>query len=193
MRARMGIAVAGVQCALREVKLSAKPVEMLDVSPKGTVPVLVLRDGQVVDQSLDILRWALMQTDPENWLAGEDAALIAANDGSFKAALDRYKYPNRHDGDPMESRAAGLAFLADLEALIAHHGQLCGPARSLTDIAIFPFVRQFAEVDRAWFDAQDLPALQTWLAGHLASSLFARIMIRPTPWKSGDPRVLFPG
>ena len=192
MRARMGIAISGVKCELREVKLAAKPVEMLDVSPKGTVPLLVLPDATVIDESLDILRWALGRSDPEDWRTGDDMALIAANDGPFKIALDRYKYPHRHDSDPLEHRDAGLAILRDLDGRLAVQGQLCGPARTLADIAIFPFVRQFAEVDRAWFDAQALPALQRWLAGHLASSLFAEIMIRPAPWRAGHPPLLFP-
>lgn len=193
MRARMGIAVAGIVCELREVKLAAKPRVMLDASPKGTVPVLLLPDGRVIDESLDILRWSLAQNDSEGWLAGDDPALIAANDGPFKAALDRYKYPHRHGSDPLEHRAAGLAILRDLDARIATHGQLCGPSRSLADIALFPFIRQFAEVDRTWFDAQHLPALHRWLAGHLASDLFAAIMARPAPWQPGDPPLLFPG
>lgn len=192
MRARMGIAIAGMACELREVKLAAKPAELIAASPKATVPVLVLPDGEVIEQSLDIMRLALARADPENWLAGDDADLIAGNDGAFKTALDRYKYPERHGSDPIAHRAAGLALLRDLDARLAAHGQLCGPSRSLADIAIFPFVRQFAEVDRSWFDAQDMSALQAWLAGHLASPLFAGIMARPAPWKAGDPPIIFP-
>ncbi|RYE02204.1 MAG: glutathione S-transferase [Sphingomonadales bacterium] len=184
MRARMALLVSGVVYEHREVKLSAKPPEMLAASPKGTVPVLVLPDGQVIDESLDIMRWALGQNDPEHWLEGDDAALIAANDGAFKHHLDRYKYPDRHASDPLVHRAAALAMLARLEARLAGGPWLCGVARTLTDAAIMPFVRQFAAVDRPWFDAQPLPALQSWLAAQLASPLFAEAMRLREPWRA---------
>jgi glutathione S-transferase len=177
MRARMALAVSGAAHEIREVKLRDKPAAMLAASPKGTVPVLVLPDGQVIDESLDIMRWALARNDPEHWLDGDDTALIAANDGPFKHHLDRYKYPDRHASDPLEHRAQGLALLADLDARLRRHAYLCGETRTLTDAAILPFVRQFAAVDRAWFDAQ-LPALQRWLAEGLASPLFAEIMVQ---------------
>jgi len=193
MRARMAIAVAGISCELREIKLRAKPLDMLAASPKGTVPVLVLPDGSVIDQSLDIMRWALALADPEGWLAGDADALIAVNDGSFKQHLDRYKYPDRYGGDVEAHRAAGLSILRDLDARLAEKGgQLCGSGRSLADIALFPFVRQFAEVDRGWFDAQHLSALQLWLAGHIASPLFDAVMISPALWQPGDAPLFFP-
>lgn len=176
MRARMAIAVSEMACEIREVNLREKPAEMLAISPKGTVPVLVLPGGQVIDESLDIMRWALARNDPEHWLDGADTALIAANDGPFKHHLDRYKYPDRHASDPIEHRAHGLALLADLDRRLSAHAHICGETRTLTDAAILPFVRQFAAVDRAWFDAQPLVALQRWLADGLASPLFARIM-----------------
>ena len=182
MRARMALTIGGVDFDLCEVKLSAKPKAMLDASPKGTVPVLVLPDGAVIDESLDIMRWALMRHDPEDWLARDDAALIARNDGPFKHALDRYKYPERHDGDALAHRAHGLSLLAGLDARLSRNGQLCGSTRGLADAAIMPFVRQFAAVDRAWFEAQPLPHLRAWLEWHLASDLFNRIMERSAPW-----------
>lgn len=186
MRARLAVTVAGVRCELREVKLSAKPAAMLEASPKGTVPVLVLADGRVIDESLDIMRWALAAHDPEGWLQREDAALIASNDGPFKRDLDRYKYPGRHDADPIAHRTSGMAFLDELEERLAVVPQLCGPARGFTDAAIMPFVRQFAAVDPDWFAVQPLPHVQSWLAGHLASGLFAAIMLRTKPWALGD-------
>ena len=192
MRARLAVAVSGVVCHLREVKLSAKPAQMLAASPKGTVPVLVLRDGKVVDQSLDIMQWALGQGDPEAWLTRNDPALIARNDGPFKQDLDRYKYPERHESDPLAHRELGLAFLRDLDAQVAKQGQLCGAMRGLTDMAIMPFVRQFSAVDAGWFEAQSLPHLKRWLAGHLASPLFETIMMRFAPWQEGDAPILFP-
>ena len=193
MRARLALAVSGTRCELREVQLRAKPPEMLAASPKGTVPVLVLADGPALDESLDIMRWALVHRDPEDWLARDDAKLIAANDGPFKQDLDAYKYPDRHPGDPLACRENGLAFLRDLDARIAASGgQLGGSARGLTDAAIMPFVRQFAAVDRIWFDAQPLPHLQTWLRGHCESGLFTAIMIRVPPWSPDDNSVFPP-
>ena len=191
MRARLALLVSGAVCELREVKLSAKPEAMLAASPKGTVPVLVLPEGRVIEESLEIMRWALGQADPEGWLAGDDAALIAVNDGAFKYCIDRYKYPQRHGSDPIEHRDRGLSMLADLDARLASHAGLCGSSRTLADMAILPFVRQFAETDRVWFDAQLLPRLQAWLAGHLASALFERAMLRVAPWRPGDPIILF--
>ena len=192
MRARLALVVSGTACALREVRLAAKPAAMLAASPKGTVPVLVLPGGTVIAESLDIMRWALTGHDPEEWLRGDDPALIARNDGAFKHDLDRYKYPGRHGTDPLLHRASGLAFLYALDERLARAGQLCGPARGLTDAAIMPFVRQFAAVEPDWFQAQALPHLQAWLAGHLASPLFATIMLRLPPWVPGDPPVRFP-
>jgi len=192
MRARLALAVAGGRVELREILLRAKPAAMLEASPKATVPVLVLPDGQVIDESIDIMRWALGRSDPEGWLARDDAALIATNDGAFKQHLDAYKYPNRHDGDAIAHREAGLAFLRVLDARLVPGGQLCGSARGLADAAIMPFVRQFAAVDPDWFAALPLPALQNWLAGHIASPLFEAIMLRLTPWKPDDAAVIFP-
>lgn len=199
MRARMALWVAGVTVELREVKLAAKPPEMIEASPKGTVPVLDFRDGSVIDESLAIMRWALHRNDPEGWLAGDDEALIARNDGPFKRALDRYKYPTRYPdeagGDEetfrLDHRTHGLAVLHDLDARLGSSAQLCGDSRTLADIALFPFVRQFANTDREWFDAQGLPHVQEWLEGHLASELFASVMPKFAPWKAGDEPVLF--
>ena len=192
MRARLALLVSGTVCEIREVKLSAKPSELIAASPKATVPVLVLPDGAVIGESLDIMCWALGRHDPERWLDGVDDALIAANDGAFKHHLDRYKYPHRHDSDPAEHRAAGLAMLEVLEARLARAPYLGGQARSLTDAALFPFVRQFAETDRGWFDTQPLPALQAWLSDNLASPLFERVMLRLDPWQAGDGPILYP-
>ena len=185
MRARLALAVSGTRCELREVTLRAKPAAMLAASPKGTVPVLVLPDGTVLDQSIDIMRWALAQRDPETWLARGDPALIATNDSAFKHALDRYKYPERYDVDALAHRDLGSAFLRHLDDRLAGGGQLCGTTRGLADAAVMPFVRQFAAVDRAWFDAQPLAHLHAWLSGHLASQLFDAIMIRVPPWAPG--------
>jgi glutathione S-transferase len=192
MRARLALLASGTTCEIREVKLAAKPAEMIAASPKATVPVLVLPDGSVIDESLDIMRWALSRNDPEGWLERDDAGLIAANDGPFKHHLDRYKYPHRYDSDPEEHRAAGLELLVALEQRLTAHANLCGEAMGHTDAATMPFVRQFAETDRAWFDAQPLPHLQAWLARHLGSPLFAAAMVRLQPWQASDEAILFP-
>jgi glutathione S-transferase len=186
MRARLAIAVSSTACILREVTLAAKPPAMLAASPKGTVPVLVLPDGTVIDESLDIMRWALAGRDPEGWLKGDDAALIRWNDGQFKHDLDRYKYPERHDTDPLGHRERGVGFLRELDGRLTRTSQLCGPVRTLADAAIMPFVRQFAAVDQQWFNDQPLPHLKAWLADHISSELFRTIMMRVAPWSPGD-------
>ena len=193
MRARMAIAVSGVQVELREVVLRDKPAEMLAASPKATVPVLVLPDGQIIDESLDIMRWALGINDPEDWLAHNDKALIARNDGPFKAALDRYKYPHRYDVIDAELyRSEGMAFLFSLNERLADTAWLGGDRLGFCDIAIFPFVRQFAATDQIWFEAQTVTNLKSWLNSLLTSPLFESIMKRLPQWRAGDPETLFP-
>jgi glutathione S-transferase len=186
MRARLALAVSGTIYMLREVRISAKPPAMLAASPKGTVPVLVLPDGTVIDESLDIMRWALAHRDPEDWLARDDPALITRNDGPFKHDLDCYKYPERHGADALVHRQKGMAFLSELNDRLSDAGQLCGSTRGLADAAILPFVRQFAAVDRPWFDTQPLPHLKIWLDAHVASALFDAIMIRQAAWSERD-------
>ena len=190
MRARLAITVSTAGCVLREVKLSAKPEAMLAASPKGTVPVLVLPDGQVIDESLNIMRWALAKRDPECWLERDDPALIDQNDGPFKYNLDRYKYPERYGVDPLKHRMMGLKFLQELDCRLERASQLCGPVRSLADAAVMPFVRQFAAVDKRWFSDQPVPRLKVWLTDHISSELFKMIMLRVPPWSPGDRPVL---
>lgn len=194
MRARMALAVAGLEVRVREVVLRDKPPEMLAASPKGTVPVLVTADGTVIDESLDVMRWALAQNDPEDWLAAdaaETARLIAMNDGPFKSALDRFKYPNRHTGALEDAREEGMAFLRGLSARIAENGgQLFGARPTLADIAIFPFARQFAAVDAEIWSRDVPPALKTWLEGHITSPRFLAIMAKLPRWQAGAPEPL---
>ena len=201
MRARMAIARAGIECRLREVVLRDKPAEMLDASPKGTVPVIVETDGRVIEESLDVMAWALAQNDADAWLQPDSGtrdgmdALVAECDGPFKRALDRYKYPNRyeHEGVDREAqRAIGRRFLEKLDQQLADRPHLFGARISYADIAIFPFIRQFANTDRAWFDAQDLPNLQNWLTFHLNSDLFKQVMPKYAQWKTGDEEPVFP-
>ena len=183
IRARLALAVSGVAFELKEVSLKNKPGVMLAASPKGTVPVLVLPCGQVIDESLDIMRWALGQNDPYDWLntgsLGDMLALIAGNDGAFKHALDRYKYPNRYPQECMDDvqafalaqRTKAASWLQTLEPRLSQ-GWLFGSKPSLADMATLPFVRQFAHTDAAWFAAQPWPNLQAWLARFDASTLF---------------------
>ncbi|MEM8694646.1 MAG: glutathione S-transferase [Pseudomonadota bacterium] len=195
MRARMALLVAGQRCTVREVLLRDKPPEMVAASPKATVPVLVLPDGMVIDESLDVMRWALAIRDPEAWLGGDAAVvedLVATNDGPFKHHLDRYKYASRHDSDPIEHRTAAAEILADLDRRLDGRDNLLADARSFADIALFPFVRQFAATDRAWFDAQPWPDLRNWLDRHLESSLFAMAMVRLDRWEAGAAEVRLP-
>jgi glutathione S-transferase len=189
----MAITVSGVTVELREVVLRDKPPELIQASAKATVPVLVLPDGAVIEESLDIMRWALDQNDPQDWLAVDDLDLIRQNDGPFKVALDRYKYPQRFG---LESgtlhRGEGLAVISQLDARLSNAPFLSGDARRLTDMAIFPFIRQFAATDRTWFDAQPLPSLHRWLGQLLNSDLFASIMFRYPRWQAGDAPTVFP-
>jgi glutathione S-transferase len=193
MRARLAVAVSGVQVELREVVLRDKPPELVEASAKTTVPVLVLPDGEVIDESLDIMRWALGRNNPENWLSGDATDLIAQNDGPFKAALDRYKYPHRYGLDcGAPHRDHGLTILTQLNVQLSETGFLSGEKGGIADFAIFPFIRQFAATDQAWFDAQPLPHLHRWLEHHLSSELFASIMHRYPQWKAGDAPTHFP-
>jgi glutathione S-transferase len=193
MRARMAIKVSGVKVELREVVLRDKPPELVEASAKATVPVLVLPGGQVIDESLDIMHWALRQNDPENWLASTDSGLIAQNDGPFKAALDRYKYPHRYGLEDGQSyRNSGLDFLLQLDLRLRGQAFISGDARGLCDIALFPFVRQFAATDPDWFGEQPITDVHRWLEQHLACELFSSIMQKYSRWQAGDPPTHFP-
>ena len=201
MRARLALAVSGQAHELREVVLKNKPAALLAASPKGTVPVLVLPGGGVIAESLDIMHWALAQHDPAQWLAPptgsrEDIdALIAVNDGAFKQQLDRYKYPNRYPQEcgngalkyAVRQRDGAAPWLAQLDGQLGR-GWLLGHRASLADMALLPFVRQFAHADLAWFAARAWPRLQTWLAAFEASALYAAVMHKHAPWQSPDPQ-----
>ena len=179
MRARMALRYCGVPVEIIEVSLKAKPAEMLAISPKGTVPVLDA-DGRVIDESLEIMRWALAQNDPQDWLLSGDARvaeLIEANDQVFKVHLNRYKYAERYPEQPMEVyRAEGEMFLRRLEELLEGRDYLLTDHPSLADVALLPFIRQFAHVDREWFAQTPYVRLQAWLQRFLESELFTSIM-----------------
>jgi glutathione S-transferase len=197
MRARLALHASAVVHEHREVVLKNKPAHMLDLSPKGTVPVLWVPDpdgGQVLEQSLDIMRWALRQHDPLNWLPATDAALdetlalIAHNDGPFKHHLDRYKYPNRSglcDGHADRDRAA--LWLTTLDSRLQIQPFLAGGHFGLADAAIAPFVRQFAHTNPGWFAAQPWCALAAWLSHFEASDMFIAIMQKHEPWQASRP------
>lgn len=184
IRARLALHSAGIAFELQEVVLRNKPASLLALSPKGTVPVLRLPDGQVLEQSLDIMQWALRQADPLGWLSAapldDMLALILVNDTQFKPLLDRYKYPERH---PEQSQAiwrqqAVDAMLQALNLRLQQHPYLFGESASLADMAIVPFVRQFAQVDRAWWEHHELAALRNWLDKLITSSLFEAVMTK---------------
>ncbi|WP_307691828.1 glutathione S-transferase [Variovorax ginsengisoli] len=202
IRARLALHASGTPCALREVVLRDKPLALLAASPQATVPVLVLRDGEVIAQSLDIMRWALARHDPQGWLRPgvgtlDDAlALIADCDLHFKRDLDRYKYPGRYeDADADVHRSQGAAFLMRLQAQLQATPHLAGARSGLADHAIAPFVRQFAMVEPDWFVQQPWPHLRAWLDGWTGSEAFAAVMHRYAPWRASDtvPVVFPPG
>lgn len=189
MRARLALRYAGPELEMREVALRAKPAELLAASSKGTVPVLVLPSGDVLAQSLDIMLWALAQADPDGWLQAApwaaQAEWIQRNDIEFKPLLDRYKYPQRFpEASAEQHREAAIdLMLRPLEQALAGQAWLFGAQPSVADMALLPFIRQFAAVDAAWFEAAPLPALQAWLRAFVASELFQAVMRdRPAPW-----------
>ena len=199
MRARLAIAASGQQVVLREILLRDKPAAFVAASPKATVPVLQLADGTVIDESRDIMMWALTQSDPDGWLAvwqrDKDATLCFLDqlDGPFKAHLDRYKYASRYDKSAaVMHRDSGAAFLGDLDRSLSGQAALSGAAMGVLDFAGLPFVRQFRIADPQWFDAQPWPYLHRWLSAFLTSPSFARIMHKYAPWDAAASPVLFP-
>ena len=182
MRARLALRYSGVPVRIVEVSLKAKPAEMLALSPKGTVPVLSV-EGRVIEESLEIMQWALAQHDSDDWLLQGDPtvlALIAENDQVFKHHLNRYKYAERYPEQPMEHyRAEGEVFLQKLEGLLAEREYLLAEHLSLADVALAPFVRQFAHVDREWFAGTPYQRLQIWLQRFLESPLLIAVMAKP--------------
>ena len=195
MRARMAMARAGSGARLREVVLRDKPEAMLDVSPKGTVPVLVLPNGEVIDESLDVMIWALSQDDPDSWLADRDNCLawIERSDHEFKGWLDKYKYANRHpEQTELWYREQGEQFIQAMESQLSNNQWLGGSHCRLCDVAVFPFIRQFAGVDPAWWQSAPYPSTRAWLDRWLKDPLFASVMKKYPQWQPGDQEPLFP-
>jgi len=198
MRARIVIAACRSEpLELREVWLKEKPDELRAVSAKATVPVLVLPNGDVLDESIDIMHWALSSADVMNLGRVDDsergAELVAINDNEFKVGLDRYKYADRHpECSPVEHRARATGFLKTLDDLLKTQNYLCGDSLSACDVAIFPFIRQFAMVDMRWFEQSEYVALHAWLIKLMASELFLSVMQKYPAWHAGTEPVLFP-
>lgn len=198
MRARLALLASGIPVELREILLREKAPEFLAVSPSATVPCLVTTSGDVVDESYDIMRWALSLNDPEGWLEPEDGdldqalMLIRDIDGPFKRHLDRYKYDTRYtDVSRTTERSAAAAYLKTFDERLVDRNWLLGTRPSLADFAILPFVRQFANTDRDWFDVEDWPYLQSWLKAFETSQRFADIMTKYDIWRAGDVPITF--
>jgi len=197
MRARLAVRASGVSVALREVVLRDKPAELIAISSKATVPVLQLPGGTVLEQSIDIMRWALALNDPQGWQRddeqAETQALIDLNDGLFKQSLDRYKYASRHPEKTAGAwRDQGIdQLLAQLETRLSRHRFLLRDTPSMADMALLPFVRQFAGVDEAWFDTCALPRLRGWKHQLTATPLFDSVMQKYEAWQAGDAELVF--
>lgn len=193
IRARLAILASGQEVTLREILLRDKAAAFLEASPKGTVPVLVLGQGEVIEESLEIMDWALALHDPAG-LSADHAArdLIRACEDDFKPHLDRYKYHVRYQNADREvERGKAATFCQRLNEMLSD-GHLFGPRKTQADLAIAPFVRQYANTDRPWFDAQNWPLLHAWLQRFETSDDFATVMEKYPRWQPGDPAVIFP-
>ena len=195
IRARMAVAAAGIEVTIREVLLKDKPAELITASAKATVPVLVLPDGNVIDESLEVMGWALTQRGPLGWLTGEGLSSdwIQTCDDEFKYWLDRYKYADRHPEHAAEHyRREAEVFLRKIEDRLTGFSWLGGEAPSVTDVALFPFVRQFAGVEPAWWQGAPYPGTRIWLAQWLEGALFSAVMTKYPRWEPGQPGARFP-
>ena len=191
----MALAASGAEVMLREVLLKDKPAELLAASPKATVPVLVLSDGRVLEESLDVMQWALEYRDPLGWLDGValDSDWISECDGDFKHWLDRYKYAERHPEHSAEDyRKSAEGFIQKLEDQLSVSDWMGGDAANAVDVALFPFIRQFAGVDPSWWQNAPYPSVRRWLENWLNSALFSAIMVKYPRWEFGQPEELFP-
>ncbi len=193
MRAHMALKYAGLKIILRDVKLSDLPAEVLAVSPHATVPSLAISENEYMDESWDIVKWAVQQNDPGNWLGenneylNEAEMLVEINDFSFKDDLDHYKYADRYPEHPMEYyRENGEEFLEELTELLQQNTFLSADHITITDIAVFPFIRQFAMVDKEWFDKSPYPELQRWLLAMLSSEWFIEAFKKHETWETGS-------
>ena len=196
MRARMAIHISSQKCEIREVLLRDKPPSMLEYSSKGTVPVLVLQSGEVIDESLDVIDWALNLNDPDNWQRSKNnektKELIKINDGEFKYHLDRYKYSKRYDNeDPEFHRKKCLSFIEKVNSELQNSKYIFDDAISYIDISLLPFIRQFRIADNEWFDELPYENVKSWLSNFLNSELLKSIMSKYDIWKEGDEVTIF--
>lgn len=193
MRAHMALKNSAIKVELREVDLNDMPQEALAVSAKATVPLLVFSDGSFIDESWDIVKWAVAQNDPDNWSGENDEYLMDAemlvetNDFSFKEDLDHYKYADRHPQQTEEEyRLACEEFIEELEDMLADHDYLLGNQLTLADIGVFPFIRQFSLVDKDWFEQSPYNNVKHWLTTIINTSLFQQVFVKHSLWKKGD-------
>ncbi len=193
MRARLSLAYSGIAVEHREILLKNRPKELVEISEKGTVPVLQLSGGTVIDESIDIMKWALNQNDPNDWYTDkivEQNSLIALNDDEYKKRLDKYKYHERFpEGSYDEFQNAIGEILKTYELILSKSSYLCGDKVTLADMALFPFIRQGAHVDLVWFNTE-FPILSKWLTIFKKSELFETIMKKYAVWKTGEDGIL---
>ena len=189
IRSRLALVYSNISYEHREILLKERPSELYSISPKGTVPVLQLQDGTVIDESIDVMKWALAQSDPDCWYTDkivEQNSLIALNDDEYKKRLDMYKYHERFpEGSYDEFQNAVGEILKTYESILSKSSYLCGDKITLADMALFPFIRQGAHVDLVWFNAQ-FPILSKWLKIFKESELFGIIMKKYAVWKTGE-------
>jgi len=198
MRARIAIFKAQQTVLLRDLVLSNKPKEMLVASPKGTVPVIVLADGSVIDESLDVMLWALNETDPDDLLHEKTdtvltdmLSLISKFDNGFKRCLEQYKCAKRYREDNIiEHRGSCELYIQKLEQRLTKHAFLMSNNESLADIAILPFIRQFARVERQWYLQAPYPKVRQWLNNYLQSQMFSKVMAKHPLWLDSHEEVL---
>ncbi|OCH21708.1 glutathione S-transferase [Aliivibrio logei] len=199
MRARLGIIHAHQIVLLRDVDMNNKPEEMLSISPKGTVPVLLLENGSVIDESIDVMVWALNQSDPNNLLYSHDKALLPVmlelinrSDTEFVDALQKYRAASRyHDDNETKCRNMCCGWLMEIEQRLSQHAYIMGEKPSLVDYSILPFIRQFSRVDKKWYAQAPLPYLRAWLVNHYNDPLFSKVMMTYPKWKNNDDSILF--
>ncbi len=196
MRARMAIHISQQKCEIREVLLKDKPPSMMEYSAKGTVPVLVLQSGKVIDESLDVIDWALNLNDPYNWKRSKDLGktkeLIKINDGDFKFHLDRYKYSKRYENeDPNFHREKCLTFIKMINEELKDSKYIYDNEISYIDISLLPFIRQFRIADNDWFDELPYENVKSWLSNFIDSKLLKSVMPKYDLWKKGDEITIF--
>ncbi|KAB2824770.1 glutathione S-transferase [Aliivibrio finisterrensis] len=199
MRSRLAILHAQQTVVLRDIDMNNKPEEMLSISPKGTVPVLLLGDGSVIDESLDVMVWALTQSDPNNLLYSHDETkftqmldVINQSDNEFVDALQKYRAASRyHDTNEVECRERCCEWLMTIEKALSQHAYIIGETPSLVDYAILPFIRQFSRVDKKWYAQAPLPYLRAWLVNHYNDPTFSKAMFTHPKWQKGSEKIIF--